>query len=154
ESDRASFEPVVFYGCLPSNGQLAHNGTVGGIDGPLNVYVAFGTMVWRPLRDEVLAAARAVCDYLGERQDARAVVSYGRADLGAATVRSLRKANVSVESFVDQWELLSQADVFVTHHGLNSTHEAIFHGVPMISYPFFWDQPALAEKCRSLGLAV
>ena len=44
--------------------------------------------------------------------------------------------------------------MFVTHNGLSSTHEAIFSEVPMISYPWFWDQPALAEKCRSLGLAV
>jgi UDP:flavonoid glycosyltransferase YjiC (YdhE family) len=44
--------------------------------------------------------------------------------------------------------------VFVTYHGLNSTHEAIFHGVPMISYPFVFDQPALAEKCRLFGLAI
>jgi hypothetical protein len=42
----------------------------------------------------------------------------------------------------------------ITHHGLNSTHEAIFHRVPMISYPFFWDQPALAARCQAFGLAV
>ena len=47
-----------------------------------------------------------------------------------------------------------RADMFVTHNGLNSTHEAIFHRVPMISYPFFWDQPDMAEKCRKFGLAV
>ena len=41
-----------------------------------------------------------------------------------------------------------EADLFVTHHGLNSTHEAIFNRVPMLSYPFFWDQPGLAAECR------
>ncbi len=58
-----------------------------------------------------------------------------------------------VETYVDQWRALQDADVFITHHGLNSTHEAIFHGVPMISYPFFWDQPALAARCQAFGLA-
>ena len=44
-------------------------------------------------------------------------------------------------------------DLFVTHHGLNSTHEAIFNRVPMLSYPFFWDQPGLAAKCQAFGIA-
>ena len=37
---------------------------------------------------------------------------------------------------------------------MNSTHEAIAALVPMISYPFFWDQLALAEWCQRFGLAV
>ncbi len=44
--------------------------------------------------------------------------------------------------------------MFVTHNGRKSTHEAVFNEVPMISYPIFWDQPALAERCHGFGLAV
>jgi hypothetical protein len=32
---------------------------------------------------------------------------------------------VSIERDVDQWQILQEADLFVTHHGLNSTHRAI-----------------------------
>jgi UDP:flavonoid glycosyltransferase YjiC (YdhE family) len=49
---------------------------------------------------------------------------------------------------------VQEADAFVTHQRMNSTHEAIFHRVPMISYPFFWDQPALAKKCHQFGLSI
>src|SRR6185503_15052042 len=66
----------------------------------------------------------------------------------------LSRANVRVEATVDQWRVLAECDAFITHHGLNSTHEAIFHRVPMISYTFFSDQPALASKCQELGLAI
>ena len=45
-------------------------------------------------------------------------------------------------------------DVFITHHGLGSTHEAVACGVPMLSLPFFWDQPALAKRTQELGLAL
>jgi UDP:flavonoid glycosyltransferase YjiC (YdhE family) len=55
---------------------------------------------------------------------------------------------------VDQAAVLREADLFITHHGLNSTHEAIWCGVPMLSYPFFWDQPALAARCQELGVAL
>ena len=61
---------------------------------------------------------------------------------------------MSVHTEVDQWSMLAHSDCFITHHGLNSTHEAIFHRVAMISFPFFWDQPALAAKCQALGLAI
>ena len=67
---------------------------------------------------------------------------------------ALERPGVRVESFVDQWAALADADLFVTHHGLNSTHEAIYQEVPMLSYPFFGDQPDLATRCQDLGLAI
>lgn len=79
----------------------------------------------------------------------RAVVS-----LGGNAVDVPGAGNIRVESYVDQWRALSEADLFVTHHGLNSTHEAAYWRVPMLSCPFFWDQPGLAAKCAELGLAV
>ena len=67
---------------------------------------------------------------------------------------SLLRPNVQVFDYADQWAALREADIYVTHHGLNSTHESIFHEVPMLSYPFFGDQPAQARCCQDLGLAV
>jgi UDP:flavonoid glycosyltransferase YjiC (YdhE family) len=66
----------------------------------------------------------------------------------------LTRHNVTVKPFVDQWSILAASDLFVTHHGMHSTHEAIFHGVPMLSCPLFSDQPALAERCQQLHLAL
>jgi len=72
----------------------------------------------------------------------------------AAQAGVLAGPSVRVEPYVDQWQLLGEADVFITHHGLNSTHEAIFNLVPMISHPFFGDQPAMAATCQRLDVAV
>jgi UDP:flavonoid glycosyltransferase YjiC (YdhE family) len=83
----------------------------------------------------------------------RAVISLGGTPIGHGVRAALTRSNVSIEEYVDQWSVLEQADLFVTHHGMNSTHEAIFHRVPMLSYPFFWDQPALARKCQAFGVA-
>jgi UDP:flavonoid glycosyltransferase YjiC (YdhE family) len=66
----------------------------------------------------------------------------------------LASDNVRIEHYVDQWRVLQDASIYVTHQGLNSTHEAIYHGVPMLSYPFFWDQPGLAARCQDLGVAM
>ena len=87
-------------------------------------------------------------------EELSAVISLGGARIEERALRTLARRNVSVAPYVNQWRVLQDSDLFVTHHGLNSTHEAVFHLVPMISYPFFWDQPALAEKCREFGLAI
>jgi len=154
------FEPVAFYGSLPSardfaNGAIEHRAWFGADQlTSCRVYVSFGTVVWRYYAADALRTLSTLSEAFSEIDDVRAVLSLGGTALAREQVAALSRPNVSVESYVDQWEILQQADVFLTHNGLNSTHEAIFLRVPMISYPFFWDQPALAAKCRKLGLAV
>ncbi len=160
DEQRQAFEPVAFYGCLPASphseperpgrGAARFDGDASG----LQLFVSFGTVAWRYWPGEALAAAAAISRSAAELPDLRALISLGGAELPAAEVRALERPNVAVAAFVDQWSVLAEADAFVTHNGLRSTHEAIYNRVPMISYPFFWDQPALAERCRQLGLAV
>jgi UDP:flavonoid glycosyltransferase YjiC (YdhE family) len=108
-------------------------------------------VIWRYYAREALAALGAIADAIAARPRVRALLSLGGAEVDA---RALGRPNVAVARYVDQRRVLREADVFVTHHGLNSTHEAIFREVPMLSYPFFWDQPDLARKCQAFGLAV
>jgi MGT family glycosyltransferase len=160
EHERQLFEPVAFYGCLPSPEDEPRAGAATGASfGPksrpaLRVYVSFGTVVWRYYTVEALRALEVLSTALGRLEHVRAIVSLGGAPIDDEARAALVRPNVAVERYVDQWNVLRNADLFVTHHGLNSTHEAIFHGVPMVSYPFFWDQPALARRCQELGLAL
>jgi MGT family glycosyltransferase len=158
-SERRAFEPAAFFGSLPpaaeiskldGNGELPleRNG-----DSP-SAYVSFGTVVWRYWRKEAIDTLRAVATAVGEMHGARALISLGGATIDDDDRRSLERGNVTVEDRVSQWRALRGADCFVTHHGLNSTHEAVYNRVPMLSYPFFSDQPALARRCQELGLAV
>ncbi|HEX6967415.1 MAG TPA: glycosyltransferase [Micromonosporaceae bacterium] len=62
--------------------------------------------------------------------------------------------NWSVPEYVDQQWALSKADVFVTHGGSNSFHEALLSRVPMVVTPFFGDQPSVAERVEQLGVGV
>jgi MGT family glycosyltransferase len=154
EEDRAAFEPIAFFGSLaPDLWDARPMEVFPRARRGLKVYVSFGTVIWR-YYEAVALAALAVISRVFADLDADVVISLGRRKLEAAARASLEGPNVRVVDYTDQWAVLREADVFITHHGLNSTHEAIFHEVPMISYPFFGDQPAQAHCCQHLGLAV
>lgn len=55
---------------------------------------------------------------------------------------------------VDQVEILSRADLFVTHGGSNSFHEAVMQKVPMIVIPFFGDQLLVSKRVERLGIGI
>jgi UDP:flavonoid glycosyltransferase YjiC (YdhE family) len=155
--ERKVFEPIAFFGSLSveDTGSEAGCASVFGADsaGRLRLYASFGTVVWRYYEAEALRALEALCEALSTMHDAVALVSLGG---GGPTeqIARLARRNVRVEGYVEQLQALREASVYLTHQGLNSTHEAIFQGTPMISYPFFADQPSLAKRCQELGLAV
>ncbi len=60
--------------------------------------------------------------------------------------------NIFAYSFVPQLDVLSHADVFLTHCGMNSVGEAMRHGVPMVAMPFINDQIANAKRIVELGI--
>jgi MGT family glycosyltransferase len=159
EEERQPFEPVAFYGSLPYLEDLNKKpeGPSGfGSEGisMFKVYISFGTVIWRYFTTEALRALKTLAETFSETEHMRVIISLGGSRIDDAALNSLRRSNVTIESYVDQQKILQVADVFVTHQGMNSTHEAIFHRVPMISYPFFADQPGLAAKCWKLGLAI
>jgi MGT family glycosyltransferase len=63
-------------------------------------------------------------------------------------------SNVLVRQRVPQLEVLERARVFLTHGGMNSTMEGLWHGVPLAVFPQFGDQPLNASRVTGLGLGV
>jgi len=58
--------------------------------------------------------------------------------------------NIQVSSYVDQLDVLSRADVFVTHCGMNSVSESLYMATPMILYPQTNEQKAVARRVTEL----
>ena len=63
-------------------------------------------------------------------------------------------SNFHLYSYVPQVEVLSHADVFITHCGLNSVHQAVCAGVPMVAIPISNDQLTNGKRVAELGLGV
>ena len=62
--------------------------------------------------------------------------------------------NVSVFSYVDQIAVLEQADVFISHCGMNSVSESLYFGVPLIMVPQTAEQKGVAQRVYELGAGV
>lgn len=63
-------------------------------------------------------------------------------------------SNVILTRWIPQSDLLghSKTRLLITHAGLLSLQEALFHGVPVIGIPFFADQPGNVARLKELGI--
>lgn len=62
--------------------------------------------------------------------------------------------NISVFTHVDQIAVLQQADVFVSHCGMNSVSESFYFGVPLVMLPQTTEQRGVAERVLQLGAGI
>lgn len=60
-------------------------------------------------------------------------------------------SNFIVQAYVNQLEILKQADMFITHGGMNSSSEGLYFGVPLVVIPVMGDQPIVAKRIEELG---
>jgi MGT family glycosyltransferase len=63
-------------------------------------------------------------------------------------------ANFIVREYVPQVALLETARLFITHGGINSAHEAMLHGVPMVVLPQRADHYVVAGQVEAVGAGV
>ena len=59
--------------------------------------------------------------------------------------------NIELYESVDQMAVLSIADAFITHCGMNSASEGLYFGVPRILFPQTPEQDAVARRAEELG---
>lgn len=62
--------------------------------------------------------------------------------------------NFIVKSYVPQMDVLQHTKIFITHGGMNSAHEGLYYGVPLIVIPQSADQPIIAEQVVNIGAGI
>lgn len=110
------------------------------------VYISLGTVI----HDRKRFCKNCAAALTG--MDADAVLSVGTAD-NLEALGSL-PSNIRAEERVDQLAVLQQADVFLTHCGMNSASEAIWYGVPTVLDPQQSEEAAVAARIEELGMGL
>lgn len=133
--------PRIFAGTLSSPGRKC-------VEGRPRVLLSFGTVVMGNMWDFLQPLVTGLVSELAQLWTDFDVtfVTQGQ------TILDEYPKNWTVESFVDQGELLDGTTAFVTHGGSNSFHEAAVRKVPMVVFPFFGDQPAVARRVEELQI--
>ena len=62
--------------------------------------------------------------------------------------------NIRIYESVDQMAVLSIADAFITHCGMNSASEGLYFRVPLVLFPQTPEQGAVARRVEELGAGV
>ena len=115
-------------------------------EGQLLIYIAVGT-VYRANLQFFQHCLQAFDD-----KRYRGIMSVGRAvdpaDLGPVP------KNFTIKQYLPQLAILQNADVFITHGGMNSISEAVYYGVPMIVVPNTIEQALNAARVEQLHAGV
>ena len=62
--------------------------------------------------------------------------------------------NFVVERYVPQLEILQRAAAFVSHGGMNSASESLYHGVPLVVIPQMGEQMIVGLRLEQLGAGI
>lgn len=111
-------------------------------DRPL-VYISLGTVVNnRP--DFYKNCIQAFTD-----ENVNVIISCGKS-IDIETLGEIPE-NIKVYDHVDQLDILSRANVFITHCGMNSVSESLYMATPMVLYPQTNEQKAVARRTMEIG---
>lgn len=107
------------------------------------VYISLGTVI----NDRPDFYKKCIEAFQGENLDV--IISCGK----SVNISSLGKLpeNFEVHDYVDQLEVLSRADVFLTHCGMNSVSESLYMATPLVLYAQTNEQKAVARRVMEIG---
>jgi UDP:flavonoid glycosyltransferase YjiC (YdhE family) len=109
------------------------------------VFMSLGTLQGH--RFDVFRKVARAC----QRLDAQLLVAH----CGGLTAEQEQQLGATwVTDFVDQRDVLAQADICVTHGGQNTVLDALGAGKPLLIMPIAFDQPGIAARVEHHGLGI
>ena len=119
------------------------------------------TLMTQSLDGVILVAFGSLASYFPEQVIVKFLEAFSQLKQTVITRLSITEGvtvpkNVHVLRWLPQNDILShpQTRLFITHCGSNSQHEALYHGVPMLGFPLFAEQPANCERAYAKGFGL
>ncbi|MGF7047987.1 MGT family glycosyltransferase [Paenibacillus sp. DS2015] len=142
-----AFDPTYkFVGPAISSRLTQENFDFTAIKGKNPLYISLGTVF-----NQSIGFYKLCIDAFGNT-DHTIVMSIGN-KVQISDLREIPK-NFIVKNIVPQTEVLQYTKLFITHGGMNSTHEGLYYGVPLIVIPQSADQPIIAGQVANIGAGV
>ena len=113
------------------------------LDGRPLVYASLGTLQNR--RPELFRCFADACAGL----DVQLVVAHG-GGLSDGDAAELPGSPIAVQ-FAPQLSVLARTRVTITHAGLNTVLDSLTNGVPMLTIPLTYEQPAISRRVETAG---
>ena len=110
------------------------------------VYISMGTVI----NDRPDFYGKCI-EALGS-EDVDVIISCGNA-MDRDTLGTLPD-NIKVFPYVDQLDVLSRANAFITHCGMNSVSESLYMAAPTVLYPQTNEQKAVARRTAELNAGI
>lgn len=123
DDEQARLGPLACFGSLRSD--ALDDTAAPGCDDALRVYASFGTVIWRYWAAEATTAFLVIAEACRDRAGTKLVIGLGGGVIASESREALLAFGARVANYADQWKELGDADVFITHHGLGSVHEAV-----------------------------
>jgi MGT family glycosyltransferase len=135
-----------FIGPSISTRFIQENFDLTAIQGKRPIYISLGTVF-----NQAIDFYKLCLKALGNTEHT-VVMSIGE----KAQISDLREIpkNFIVKNYLPQTEVLKYTKLFITHGGMNSTHEGLYYGVPLIVIPQSADQPIIAEQVANIGAGI
>ena len=115
------------------------------------LYASLGSQSHEAGREKLVAFYTAVAEAAGQLPEWQLILSTGAVE--PREITSLPETAIAAR-WVPQIPVLEKASVMITHGGLGTVKECIFHGVPMIAFPMDKDQPENARRIVHHGLGL
>lgn len=110
------------------------------------IYISFGTV--NNNQEELIYE---LINILEGQTDIEVIISTGKNSDLFKRLNQKSYENIIIKEYIDQLAVLNEADMFISHGGMNSVSESLYLGIPLLLIPQTEEQKMVSDRVLTLG---